>query len=485
MKNMVKIILASALGGIITLGAYKLFLENPRIETIIQSQPSTVMHTGLTPMASDANAANSFTEAAEKSVNSVVHVTTALEENDYQAQSPFDFFFGSPYQNPQPREAIGSGSGVIISADGYIVTNNHVIENTKKIQVTLNNGEEYDATVVGSDPTTDIGLIKIDPKEKLPFLTFSNSDNVKLGEWVLAVGNPFNLTSTVTAGIVSAKSRNIGIINQRTAIESFIQTDAAVNPGNSGGALVNTAGELVGINSAISTHTGTYEGYSFAIPSNIVKKVIEDLLEYGNVQRAFIGVNISDVTPRIEKEMNINRSNGVYVQSVTEDGAAEDAGIKSGDVIIAVDGHNVAKSSELQEYIGRKRPGDKVTVTVDRDGDTKDFEVELRNINGTTKVVKKEDTKFINLLGADLKAIGKDKKAQLGVTFGVEVKNLQNGILAEAGIPEGFVITYVNRKEIHEPDDINKAVKGLAKGDPVVIQGYTPDGRSKYFAFGY
>ena len=361
MKSIAKIFLVSALGGAITLGIYKTFLEEPQVERIIQQteQPSFV-RTSLTPLAE-----GGFTEAAEKSVNSVVHVRTAVE-SQYQPSSPLEFFFGRP-QGSQPRLQLGSGSGVIVSKEGYIVTNNHVVENAQEVKVTLNNNKEYDAKVIGADPTTDIALLKVDA-EDLPFLTFSNSDNVRLGEWVLAVGNPFNLTSTVTAGIVSAKSRNIGVINDRAAIESFIQTDAAVNPGNSGGALVNTRGELIGINSAISTHTGSFEGYSFAIPSNIVRKVVEDLLEFGTVQRAFIGVNISDITPRIASELDLEVSNGVYVGGVTENGAAENAGIQTGDVIMAIDGQRVTKSSELQEIIGRKRPGDQVKIDLDRNG---------------------------------------------------------------------------------------------------------------------
>ncbi len=481
MKNIAKIFLVSALGGALTLGAYKAFIEEPRVETIIETTtPNNFRRTSLSPT----DEAGSFVLAAEKTVNSVVHVKTAVERNGYAARSPLEFFFGNPYQN-QPRVQLGSGSGVIISKDGYIVTNNHVIENAKTIQISLNNQKEYEAVLVGADPTTDIALIKIDADEDLPFLTFSNSDDVRLGEWVLAVGNPFNLTSTVTAGIVSAKSRNIGIINERAAIESFIQTDAAVNPGNSGGALVNTSGELIGINSAISTHTGSFEGYSFAVPSNIVKKVVEDLLEFGTVQRAFIGVNISDITPRLVEQLDIKESNGVYVGGVTENGAAEDAGIETGDIIVAVDNRKVTKSSELQELIGRRRPGDKVDVKVKRDGKLKTFNLVLRNVNGTTKVIKRDEIEFITLLGGTFQSIDKTDKARYGIRFGVKITDIKNGILANQGIPEGFIITYINRREIRTIEDINNSVKNLMKDDPVVVQGYLPNGRAKYFAFGY
>ena len=478
MKSIAKIFLVSALGGAITLGIYKTFLEEPQVERIIQQteQPSFV-RTSLTPLAE-----GGFTEAAEKSVNSVVHVRTAVE-SQYQPSSPLEFFFGRP-QGSQPRLQLGSGSGVIVSKEGYIVTNNHVVENAQEVKVTLNNNKEYDAKVIGADPTTDIALLKVDA-EDLPFLTFSNSDNVRLGEWVLAVGNPFNLTSTVTAGIVSAKSRNIGVINDRAAIESFIQTDAAVNPGNSGGALVNTRGELIGINSAISTHTGSFEGYSFAIPSNIVRKVVEDLLEFGTVQRAFIGVNISDITPRIASELDLEVSNGVYVGGVTENGAAENDGIQTGDVIMAIDGQRVTKSSELQEIIGRKRPGDQVKIDLDRNGKRMDYSVTLRNVNGTTRVIKKEDIQFITKLGGSFRPLNKTEKTRLGITYGVKVTEVKSGIMAELNIPNNFIITHINRQPIRDVEDINSSVNGLQKEDPVVIQGFLPNGRGKYYAFGY
>lgn len=481
MRNIAKIFLVSALGGALTLGTYKVFFEQPQVTTVFESQPVPVMRTGMVP--SDAI---SFTDAAEKTVNSVVHVKTAVENNGYSAQSPLDFFFGVPRgYNQNPRMQMGSGSGVIISKDGYIVTNNHVIDKAQTIEVSLNDDRKYEAKLVGTDPTTDIALLKVDADEDLPFLTFTNSDDVRLGEWVLAVGNPFNLTSTVTAGIVSAKSRSIGIINERTAIESFIQTDAAVNPGNSGGALVNTSGDLVGINSAISTHTGSFEGYSFAVPSNIVQKVVKDILEFGTVQRAFIGVNISDITPRLTDELDLEIRSGVYVAGVSEKGAAYEAGIESGDVIVAVNERSVSKSSELQELIGRKRPGDNVKITVNRKGSLKEFDVELRNMNGTTTVIRKDDTKFSNMLGANFSPLSSSEKSKYGVRFGVKVKSLDKGILQQQGIPEGFIITHINRKQIENEDDINTAVKGLSKDDPVVIQGFTKEGRIKYFAFGY
>lgn len=474
MRNIAKIFLVSALGGALTLGTYKLFLEPDPQTTIFETAQPTYRNTGL------AAEAVSFTEAAEKTVNSVVHVKTALSTRT--SQTPFDIFFGNG-SSQAPRMQMGSGSGVIVSNQGYIVTNNHVVNNAQSIEVSLNDGRNYTAEVIGTDPTTDIALIKIDMKDA-PFLTFSNSDEVRLGEWVLAVGNPFNLTSTVTAGIISAKGRSLGIINDRTAIESFLQTDAVVNPGNSGGALVNTYGELIGINTAISTHTGSFEGYSFAVPSNIVKKVVEDLLEFGTVQRAFIGINISDITPRLAEELKLTETRGVYVGGVTNNGAAQEAGIETGDIILEINSNRVNKSSELQELIGRKRPGDIVNVKVLRGKDEENFKLTLKNINGTTKEVKREAS-FASRLGAQLEPIGSNLKSRLGITYGLEISKLSSGILGEQGIPEGFIITRINRKEIRNETDINDAVGNLDKGDPVVIQGYLPNGRAKYFAFGY
>ena len=479
MKNIAKIFLVSVLGGVLTLGLYKVFFEEPRVETVIQTQTIPAIRTNNgTPLVE-----TSFTEAAEKTVNSVVHVKTAVESR-YQPSSPFEFFFGNPGGNGGGRIQMGSGSGVIVSKDGYVVTNNHVIEGAKKILLSLNDGREFEAELVGTDPTTDIALLKVNG-EQLPYLTFSNSDDVKLGEWVLAVGNPFNLTSTVTAGIISAKSRNIGIIEDRAAIEAFLQTDAAVNPGNSGGALVNTKGELIGINSAISTHTGSFEGYSFAVPSNIVKKVVEDLLEFGTVQRAFIGVNISDITPQVAEQLDLSETKGVYVGGVTENGAAETAGIRTGDVIVAIDDKRVTKSSELQELVGRRRPGDKVKVAVNRSGKIKNFDITLRNVNGTTKTVKVQDIEFITALGGSFRQLNKNEKLRLGITYGVKVTGVETGILADLGVPKNFIITHINRKRIRSIEDINDSVKGLHKEDPVVLQGYLPNGRAKYYAFGY
>lgn len=483
MKNIVKIILVSALGGFISLSTYKMFFEKPEVRTYIETQaPQTARQTNF----NNASPAVDFVMAAEKSINSVVHVKTAVRTVYNQVQSPLDFFFGTPQAQPQERMQLGTGSGVIISEDGYIVTNDHVINKAEEILVSLNSGEDYKAKIIGTDPTTDIALLKIEEEVSgLPYLSFSNSDNIKVGEWVLAVGNPFNLTSTVTAGIVSAKARNIGIINERAAIESFIQTDAAVNPGNSGGALVNTQGELVGINSAISTHTGSFEGYSFAVPSNLASKVVRDLKEYGTVQRAFIGVSISDLNPRLADELDIKVNSGVYIGGLSEDGAAEEAGLEKGDIIIAVNSRTITKSSELQEIIGSKRPGEQISLKVLRDNVEKTFNVTLRNVNGTTKRIKKEDLQFLTLLGGRFREINSQEKANYRLKYGVKILEVNNGILAEQEIPSGFIITQINQKAIKTVDDINEAGLEMPKDRPVIIFGILPNGREKYYAFGF
>lgn len=316
-----------------------------------------------------------FTTAAEQSVGAVVHVKTKYRRQQYV--DPFyQFFFGRPQQQQSQPEALASGSGVILSSDGYIVTNNHVIQQADQIEVVLNDKRTFAATLVGSDPNTDIALLKVEASD-LPTLPMGNSDELKVGEWVLAVGNPFNLTSTVTAGIVSAKARNINILNAEMKIESFIQTDAAVNPGNSGGALVNTKGELVGINTAIASQTGSYAGYAFAVPTSIVQKVVADLRQYGSVQRAMLGIRMMDINSEVQEYYHLEDLEGVYVAEVVSGSAADRAGMENGDVIVAVDGKKVNSSSELQECIGRKSPGDEATLTVKRNGTQKDLRCKL------------------------------------------------------------------------------------------------------------
>jgi Do/DeqQ family serine protease len=429
-----------------------------------------------------------FSAAAESAVHSVVHVKTSVEQG--YTMSPFnpfhDFFFGfGERQIPEmtPRIVQGSGSGVIISEDGYIVTNNHVVDKAKEVKVSLNDGRDFTAEVIGTDPTTDLAVLKIDAK-KLPALPFGNSDDVKLGEWVLAVGNPFNLTSTVTAGIISAKGRSINIIDNQSAIEAFIQTDAAVNPGNSGGALINTSGELIGINTAISTRSGSYEGYSFAVPANIARKVVDDMLRFGVVQRAYLGVSIADVTPELAKEMKLDATQGVYLSEVVDNGAAKKAGMEKGDVIVGAGGKTIKRSSELLEVIGSRRPGDKLDVTVLRDGKSKTFNVTLRNREGNTDVVKKEDLEEMQTLGATFEALSQEDRGRYGLRSGVKIIDVGNGKLKEAGVPNGFILIKLNNSPVSSQDDVRKILGQLNPGDGVLLQGYRPDGRPDYFAFG-
>ncbi len=419
-----------------------------------------------------------FTKAAEMSVHAVVHVkTTYNTQTNYNpfGIDPFDFWGRQRQNSPQQS----SGSGVIITDDGYIVTNNHVVENADKVEVTLNDNHSYSAKVIGTDPSTDLALLKIDEKN-LPFVSYGNSDNVRVGEWVLAVGNPFNLTSTVTAGIISAKARNIGILPDQYKIESFLQTDAAVNPGNSGGALVNTRGELVGINSAIASTTGSYSGYSFAIPVNLVKKVVDDLVEFGSVQRGFIGVSITDIDNRLVEDKGIKQTQGVYVSGLTKDGAAESAGIQEGDIITKIGDVTINSTPQLQEQIGRFRPGDKVAVTVLRGDKEKVVAVTLRNKEGDTRIIRSEQA--VNMLGATFENASSDEKSKLGLRGGVKVSKLLAGKLRAAGIKEGFIITSIDKKQINSTDDLESILKTKQGG--VLIEGVYPNGLKAYYGFG-
>jgi serine protease Do len=354
-----------------------------------------------------------------------------------------------------------------------------VVDEADEITVILNDKREFKAKRIGTDPSTDIALIKINASD-LSVLKFGNSDNLKLGEWVLAVGNPFNLTSTVTAGIVSAKGRDIGINPDQMRIESFIQTDAAVNPGNSGGALVNIRGELVGINTAIASQTGSYSGYSFAIPSNIVQKVVADLRKYGEVQRALLNVNIADMDAKIAKENNLDKIEGVFIGSVNSGGAAELTGIKDKDVIISVDGVNVNSTAELQEQISKYRPGDKVAVVVKRDNKRKPFNVTLRNTHGDTEIVKGDNPD--DIFGSKFVSVSDRDKEELGIRYGVKITELGNGKFKDAGIKKGFIITQVNKSAISEVNDLLRIIKN-AKGG-ILVEGIYPNGEVAYYVFG-
>lgn len=439
-----------------------------------------------------------FTEVAANVKNAVVHIRSTFQGRaredmpDYQEiPDPFrDFFnefFGPRMQQPrqggQPPVRMGQGSGVIISKDGYIVTNNHVIADADDIEVTLADNTSYKATVIGTDPTTDLALVKINGNE-LTTIPFYNSDDVKIGEWVLAVGNPFNLTSTVTAGIVSAKGRAINILQEQFAIESFIQTDAAINPGNSGGALVNLQGGLIGINTAIASPTGSYSGYGFAVPSDIVQKVVEDLMKYGAVQRGVLGVMIRTVDGNFAKQENLKVNNGVYVDSLLQGSAAGEAGIRPGDVIVSIEGKDINTSPQLQEQIARRRPGDKVQMTVNRDGKERTFDVTLKSRSGSTDIVAKETIDVFRDLGADFETLSKDKAKQLGIDGGVKVKKLYPGkIRKTTQMREGFIITKVDGQKITSVEKLADALQNKQGG--VMLEGmYENDTSPHYYAFG-
>lgn len=430
---------------------------------------------------------NDFSTAVEKSINAVVHIKTITERTNL-IYNPFqNWFFGSEPQ-VQPYIQEGSGSGVIISDNGYIVTNNHVIKNADKIEVTLNDKRKYTAQLIGTDPSTDLAVLKIDEKN-LPFIIFGNSDEIKVGEWVLAVGNPFNLYSTVTAGIVSAKGRSIHVIENNPAngtfpIESFIQTDAAVNPGNSGGALVNINGELIGINTAIASNNGAYQGYAFAIPVNVVKKVVSDIIEYGTVQRAYLGVSIMDIDANLAKEKKLNTLNGVYIHDVLPDGAADMAGIKQGDIIIKINDRQINKISELQEEISKYRPGDKIQLTILRNNKEQTFEVLLKNKNNEITLLKKETENYamLNKLNASFEEVSQEESKRLGIDGGVKVVNIQPGKLMSVGIKKGFIITSINKKKINSIKDLQNAIDNK-QGEMILIEGIYPNGIRAYYGF--
>lgn len=418
-----------------------------------------------------------FTLAAESSVNAVVHVKTKVFR-EMEVNPLYEFFFGiKPDAEIAPY--VGYGSGVIVSSDGYIVTNNHVIDGSDEIEVTLNDKREFSAKLIGKDPTTDLAVLKID-EEDLPTMVFGNSDELKLGEWVLAVGNPYNLTSTVTAGIVSAKARDINILRNELSIESFIQTDAAVNPGNSGGALVNTSGQLIGINTAIASRTGTYQGYSFAVPSTIAKKVVADLREFGEVQRAVIGITIQDVTPQLVEEEGLDEIAGVYINGLSEGGAAKDAGMKIGDVVMAINEIKVNSVSELQEQVGRYRPNDPVSVLVKRNGKLKNYNLILRNLNGNTDIVRTANV--LDILGATFEPLSANDKKRMGVEHGLRVISLEAGKLQQVGVQKGFVITSVNKIPVKSVKGLSDILRNVEGG--VMIEGVYGDGSKTYYAFG-
>ncbi|MDX2191472.1 MAG: Do family serine endopeptidase [Bacteroidota bacterium] len=502
MKNagsFARTILASLIGGALTLGGYLIFVDKKEYQSFDTNQKTlfaryydkdtsgAVVPEGL-----------NFIYASNIVRPTVVHVKTTYEptggsqkeNNPHQNDPLFKFFFEEPGRGEDPRFApfgprMSSGSGVIISADGYIVTNNHVIENASKIEVVLDDKRKYEAKLIGRDPETDLALLKIDEKG-LPFAKYGNSDKSRVGEWVLACGNPFDLTSTITAGIISAKARNINLLKQANnayAIESFIQTDAAVNPGNSGGALVNLKGELIGINTAIASNTGAYAGYSFAVPVTLVKKVMDDLLNHGEVQRGLLGVVINDVTAELAKEKGIKDIKGVYVNTVNEGSAAKDADIKSGDVILKVDEVDVNSASELQEAIAQHRPGEKVKLTIIRENKVMVKTATLKNKKGSFAFMKAAPAQISEDLGAEFEDVSSEEMSKLKIENGVKIKKINNGKLKDAGIKSGFIIQKIDKQPIKDAKQIAEVLAEKTGG--ILIEGVYPNGEKAYYAIGW
>lgn len=496
MKRFGSLLLAAILGSVITIVASQWLMKD-------QQQGVKIEHINGVPAAQVAYQVNEqgqvvpldFTGTAEKVTKAVVHIRSTQErvssENSQIPEQFRQFFFDSPFENQGPRQS--TGSGVIINKDGYIVTNNHVVDGADIVQITLYDNRELKAEVIGTDPDTDLAVIKVNEKD-LPYLSFVNSDESKVGQWVLAVGNPFNLNSTVTAGIISAKGRNINIINSgnpgkngqpgtRTAIESFIQTDAAINPGNSGGALVDLTGGLVGINTAIASPTGSYSGYGFAVPSNIVSKITEDLIAFGAVQRGWLGINVGSVTSDLVKENDLSVNEGAYVAGFGDDpdkSAAKAAGIKEGDVIVKLDEAPIKSSTALIEYVGRKRPGDKLNVTVNRQGKTIVVPVTLKNREGKTTAVKREEKVEAAALGFELEDVDSKVLKRLDINSGVQVKSLANGKLKRTGMREGFIITHVDDVAVKSVKEVDEIIKKKKAGDLITFAGIYEDYPREY-----
>ncbi len=508
MNNTLKTIGIALASSIVTIGGYRMLgLEGKDVIFNEASTPTSINRLANFP--GGGAVPGDFTYAAELSTPSVVHIKAKSSRMVRQQRSIFDDFFGddSPFGMPRggSQQQESSGSGVIISNDGYIATNNHVVEGADELEVVTSDHKAYKAKVLGTDPSTDIAVIKIEGSN-FPAMAFANSDNVKVGEWVLAVGNPFNLESTVTAGIVSAKGRNIGILaqkqqqmfrrngddrQQRTsdAIESFIQTDAAVNPGNSGGALVNLKGELIGINTAIASPNGAYAGYAFAVPSSIVKKVTADIVKFGNVQRGYLGINLVELDGKRAEEVGSKLSEGIYVADVIDNGAAKAAGIQKGDVIVKVDGVDTKSGPRLQEMIGRKRPGESAMVTVSRDGKLRDFEVTLRNRDGGKDFLKKEvaeSNRTFENLGVELGELSAADKQKIGVSGGAVVKRIYDGAIAEdTQMREGFVVLKVNERKVNSINDFKAAIKEAKEnGDEGVMICGTYQSASRTTCYG-
>jgi Do/DeqQ family serine protease len=489
MKNNIKLFGLGLLGGMLPLGAY-LMLNGTSYTSLSEEviDGNRNFHARSVNLEGMNAAGPNFIDASESTINSVVHVTTKVVKTSFQRDPFQEFFYGPGAGGREFKQyGAGAGSGVIISSEGYIVTNNHVIQDASEIEVILNDNSKYTAKIVGSDPATDIAVLKIEGKG-FTAIPLGNSDELRIGEWVLAVGNPFNLTSTVTAGIVSAKARNINLLADRSKqdivpIESFIQTDAAVNPGNSGGALVNTRGELVGINTAIASQTGSYSGYSFAVPVNLVNKVMRDLIDYGIVQRGFLGVQISDINQEIKETNKLPSLKGVFISKVTDNGSAEKAGVKDGDVILKIGTKEVNSVAELQEEIGKRRPGDKVSLTIrGKNGNEEVKELVLRNQDGETKLVSKEEIAKNVALGATfLELTSKDRK-ELNISNGVKIGSLTSGKLKSIGLQPGMIITKVNNEPVETVEQLTTKLNGGNKG--ILLEVLSESGKKEYFGFG-
>jgi Do/DeqQ family serine protease len=490
MNTQLKTIALGIIGGLIPLGAY-LFIDNSTSIKLSDQviDGNRINHVKMVNQPTfNPTMTENFVDASESSINSVVHVTTKTVRTSVQRDIFYEFFYGPGTGNREYKQyGSGSGSGVIVSSEGYIVTNNHVINEANEIEVTLNDNSKYTATIVGSDPSTDLAVLKIEAKNLKP-ISIGNSDNLRVGEWVLAVGNPFNLTSTITAGIVSAKARNINLLSDRTSnntvpIESFIQTDAAVNPGNSGGALVNTKGELVGINTAIASQTGSYSGYSFAIPVNLMQKVMRDLIDFGIVQRGFLGVQIADINQEIKEKNNLPNLKGVFVSKVIDKGGADNAGVKDGDVILKIGSKEINSVASLQEEIGKRRPGDKVTVTIrNKKGNEEIVDIVLRNSEGETKLLSKSEISKNTALGATFVALSEKEKKELNVTYGVKIKTLNSGKLKSIGFEEGMVITKIDHDPIETVEELSSKLSVTGKG--VLVEYLTKSGKRDFIGIG-
>jgi serine protease Do len=491
MKKYLNLLIVGIFSGALVLFAQKIYFSKLEEHSSNNTKSLPVKFAALNgSIGSDA-----FVFAAAQSTPTVVHITTSAKMSSRQQEmdffDPFNFFFGQPQQqrpkNDKPMP-LGSGSGVIISSDGFIVTNNHVIEGAEEIEVILNDNRSFSAKLIGTDPNTDLAVIKIDA-DKLPNIQFANSDDVQIGQWVLAVGNPFNLSSTVTAGIVSAKARNINILRETAgnlAIESFIQTDAAVNPGNSGGALVDLQGKLIGINAAIATPTGTYAGYSFAIPSNLVSKVVKDIMDFGNVQRGFLGVQIGELDDKTAKELGLSKVEGAYISDVTKGSGADEAGIRGGDVIIKIDEHIIKTSPELQEYVARYRPDDKLNVTFLRDNKEKTVQVKLQGNKSNTLAENSKNGNILDELGIEVASLNISEAKKIGLAGGLKINKINDGIIKEnTNIKEGFIITGLNNSPITNIDDFQEVLK-KSRGEGVLLQGKYPNQNGTlYYAFGF